>query len=84
MTEFVAKSGWTLLRGNHEDYVIRQSQKAQSEDMPTITIGCPLGGLPDLTGDFVESIQQLPIATTLQRAGRAFDYHRSRVPKVEQ
>ena len=24
VTKFVAESGWTLLRGNHEDYVIRQ------------------------------------------------------------
>jgi putative phosphoesterase len=65
VTQFVANSGWTLLRGNHEDYVIHQSQKSG-----TLNVTDPYNWLParwtaDLTSDFVESIKQLPIATTL-------------------
>jgi putative phosphoesterase len=66
VTEFVAKSGWTLLRGNHEDYVIRQSQKFQSQDVTDYYNWLPARWTADLTGDFVESIKQLPIATTFQ------------------
>jgi predicted phosphodiesterase len=65
VTEFVAKSGWTLLRGNHEDYVIRQSQNARTNDVTDYYNWLPARWTADLTGDFVESIQQLPIATTL-------------------
>ena len=65
VTEFVAKSGWTLLRGNHEDYVIRQSQSSQTEDAADYYNWLPARWTADLTSDFVESIRQLPIATTL-------------------
>ena len=65
VTEFVAKSGWTLLRGNHEDYVIRQSQNATTRDVTDYYNWLPARWTADLTGDFVESIKQLPIATTL-------------------
>jgi predicted phosphodiesterase len=64
VTEFVARSGWTLLRGNHEDYVIWQSQKARSEDAADYYNWLPARWTAELTGDFVESIKQLPIATT--------------------
>jgi len=66
VTEFVAESGWTLLRGNHEDYVIRQSQKAQSEDITDYYNWLPARWTADLTSDFVESIKLLPIATTFK------------------
>jgi predicted phosphodiesterase len=65
VTEFVAKSGWTLLRGNHEDYVIRQSQDTRTRDLPDYYNWLPARWTADLTSDFVESIKQLPIATTL-------------------
>jgi len=64
VTEFVAKSGWTLLRGNHEDYVILQSQKARTEQNTDYYNWLPARWTADLTSDFVESIKQLPIATT--------------------
>jgi predicted phosphodiesterase len=65
VTEFVAKSGWTLLRGNHEDYVIRQSQKSQTQDVADYYHWLPARWTADLTSDFAESIKRLPIATTL-------------------
>jgi predicted phosphodiesterase len=65
VTEFVAKSGWTLLRGNHEDYVIRQSQDTSTRDLTDYYNWLPARWTADLTSDFVESIKQLPIATTL-------------------
>jgi predicted phosphodiesterase len=65
VTEFVANSGWTLLRGNHEDYVIRQSQKPETVDVTDCYNWLPARWTADLTSDFVESIKQLPIATTL-------------------
>jgi predicted phosphodiesterase len=33
VTKFVAQSWWTLLLGNHEDYVIRQSQNSRTQDI---------------------------------------------------
>src|ERR1700730_2382708 len=66
VTEFVAKSGWTLLRGNHEDYVIRQSQKSQTQDHTDYYNWLPARWTAELTSDFVESIKQLPIATTFK------------------
>jgi predicted phosphodiesterase len=65
VTEFVARSGWTLLRGNHEDYVILQSQKYVIQDVIDYYNWLPARWTADLTGDFVDSIKQLPIATTL-------------------
>jgi putative phosphoesterase len=65
VTEFVANSGWTLLRGNHEDYVIRQSQGSRTLDNTDYYNWLPARWTADLTSDFVESIKQLPIATTL-------------------
>ena len=65
VTQFVAKSGWTLLRGNHEDYVIRQSQKSRTQDGKDYYNLLPARWTANLTSDFVESIKQLPIATTL-------------------
>jgi putative phosphoesterase len=65
VTQFVAQSGWTLLRGNHEDYVIRQSQKSGDLNVTDPYNWLPARWTADLTSDFVESIKQLPIATTL-------------------
>jgi len=69
VTQFVARSGWTLLRGNHEDYVIRQSQKSRIQDGSDCDDDyynwLPARWTAGLTSDFVESIKQLPIATTL-------------------
>jgi predicted phosphodiesterase len=65
VTQFVAESGWTLLRGNHEDYVIRQSQKFGDLNVTDPYNWLPARWTADLTSDFVESIKQLPIATTL-------------------
>ena len=65
VTQAVMESGWTLLRGNHEDYVIRQSQKSRIEDASDYYNRLPARWTADLTRDFVESIKQLPIAITL-------------------
>jgi predicted phosphodiesterase len=65
VTQFVAESGWTLLRGNHEDYVIRQSQKSGDLNVTDPYNWLPARWTADLTSDFVESIKRLPIATTL-------------------
>ncbi len=66
VTQFVAESGWTLLRGNHEDYVIRQSHASPTEQNADYYYNwLPARWTADLTSDFVESIRQLPIATTL-------------------
>jgi predicted phosphodiesterase len=65
VTQFVAESGWTLLRGNHEDYVIRQSQKSGDLNVADPYNWLPARWTADLTSDFVESIKRLPIATTL-------------------
>ncbi|MBV8143339.1 MAG: metallophosphoesterase family protein, partial [Verrucomicrobia bacterium] len=65
VTEFVAQSGWTLLRGNHEDYVIRQSQSSGSQDLTEYYNWMPARWTADLTSDFVDSIRKLPISTTL-------------------
>ena len=65
VTEFVAQSGWTLLRGNHEDYVIRQSQYSETEDNTDCYNWLPARWTANLTRDFVDLISRLPIATTL-------------------
>jgi len=65
VTKFVAQSGWTLLRGNHEDYVIRQSQSSGSQDLTEYYNWMPARWTADLTSDFVDSIRKLPISTTL-------------------
>src|ERR1700733_10489603 len=66
VTEFVARSGWTLLRGNHEDYVIRQSLQSRTVDFADYYNWLPARWTADLTSDFVEAIKQLPIATTFK------------------
>ncbi len=65
VTKFVAQSGWTLLRGNHEDYVIRQSQDSRTQDIADYYNWLPARWTANLTRDFVDLIKQLPIATTL-------------------
>jgi len=65
VTKFVAQSGWTLLRGNHEDYVIRQSQDALTQNVTDYYNWLPARWTANLTRDFVELVKQLPIATTL-------------------
>jgi predicted phosphodiesterase len=65
VTKFVAQSGWTLLRGNHEDYVIRQSQDSGTQDITDYYNWLPARWTANLTRDFVDLIKQLPIATTL-------------------
>jgi predicted phosphodiesterase len=65
VTKFVAQSGWTLLRGNHEDYVIRQSQNSRTQDNTDYYNWLPARWTADLTRDFVDLIKRLPIATTL-------------------
>src|SRR5215469_242549 len=65
VTKFVAQSGWTLLRGNHEDYVIRQSQDSGAQDISDYYNWLPARWTANLTHDFVHWIEQLPIATSL-------------------
>lgn len=65
VTKFVAESGWTLLRGNHEDYVIRQSQNSRTQDSTDYYNWLPARWTANLTRDFVDLIERLPIATTL-------------------
>jgi predicted phosphodiesterase len=64
VTEFVMNSGWTLLRGNHEDYVIRQTEESLPRDTVDYYNWLPARWTADLTSDFVETVKQLPIAVT--------------------
>ena len=64
VTEFVIGSGWTLLRGNHEDYVIWQSEDRLPDDPVDYFNWLPARWTAELTGDFVDFIKPLPIATT--------------------
>jgi predicted phosphodiesterase len=64
VTEFVIGSGWTLLRGNHEDYVIWQSEERLPDDPVDYYNWLPARWTAELTGDFVNLIKQLPIMTT--------------------
>jgi predicted phosphodiesterase len=65
VTAFVCRSGWTILRGNHEDYVIRQSQNLKIEDLIDYYTWLPARWTADLTRDSVEWVKGLPIATRL-------------------
>jgi predicted phosphodiesterase len=65
VTAFVCQSGWTVLRGNHEDYVIRQSQDDKVDDLADYYNWLPARWTADLTRDSVEWVKGLPIATTL-------------------
>jgi len=64
VTELVTSFGWTLLRGNHEDYVIRQTEESPPRDTVDYYNWLPARWTADLTGDFVESVKRLPIAIT--------------------
>jgi predicted phosphodiesterase len=64
VTEFVVGSGWTLLRGNHEDYVIWQSEEGLPHDPVDYFNWLPARWTAELTGDFVDLIKKLPIMTT--------------------
>jgi predicted phosphodiesterase len=64
VTEFVLGSGWTLLRGNHEDYVIWQSEERLPDDPVDYFNWLPARWTAELTGDFVNLVKQLPIVTT--------------------
>jgi predicted phosphodiesterase len=65
VTAFIYQSGWTILRGNHEDYVIRQSQSSKIDDLTDYYNWLPARWTADLTRDSVEWVKGLPIATTL-------------------
>jgi predicted phosphodiesterase len=65
VTSFVWHSGWTILRGNHEDYVISQSQNSRIDELSDNYAWLPARWTADLTRDSVEWVKGLPIATTL-------------------
>ena len=65
VTSFVWQSGWTILRGNHEDYVIGQSRNSRIDDLADYYAWLPARWTADLTRDSVEWVKGLPIATTL-------------------
>ena len=64
VTELVMDSGWPILRGNHEDYVIWQTEESPPQDTVDYYNWLPARWTADLTSDFVETIKQLPIALT--------------------
>jgi predicted phosphodiesterase len=64
VTELVMDSGWPILRGNHEDYVIWQTEESPLQDTVDYYNWLPARWTADLTSDFVETIKQLPIALT--------------------
>jgi len=66
VTEFLTNSGWTLLRGNHEDYVIRQTEESLPQDPVDYYNWLPARWTADLTADFVEIVKRLPIAITFR------------------
>ena len=85
VTQFVAESGWTLLRGNHEDYVIRQSQNPQPSRLCRLFL--QLAPRPvDCRSDkrFCGVNQTAADCHDFDRSGQAFDHHRPRFTKIEQ
>jgi len=62
VTSFVYQSGWITLRGNHEDYVIEQSEHRETKG--DCYNWLPARWTADLTGDSVGWVRGLPIATT--------------------
>jgi len=65
VTSFVYQSGWTILRGNHEDYVIWQSQNFRTDDSADYYNWLPARWTAELTRDSMEWVKGLPIATRL-------------------
>lgn len=66
VTELVAGKGWRLLRGNHEDYVIKQSQLSETEDDVDYYIWLPARWTAEQTRHSVDWIRALPIAIRLE------------------
>ena len=65
VTELVASKGWRLLRGNHEDYVIKQSQPSETLDVAEYYSWLPARWTAEQTRQSVEWIRLLPIAIRL-------------------
>jgi predicted phosphodiesterase len=66
VTELVAGKGWRLLRGNHEDYVIKQSQPSETLDVADYYSWLPARWTAEQTRHSVEWIRSLPIAIRLE------------------
>ncbi|MGA8658532.1 MAG: metallophosphoesterase [Chthoniobacterales bacterium] len=66
VTELVAGKGWRLLRGNHEDYVIRQSQPSETLDVADDYSWLPARWTAEQTRHSLEWIRSLPIAIRLE------------------
>jgi predicted phosphodiesterase len=62
VTRFVASQGWRLLRGNHEDYVIQQSEGESPPNLTDYYSWLPARWTAGLTRDSVRWIRNLPIA----------------------
>jgi predicted phosphodiesterase len=66
VTELVASKEWKLLRGNHEDYVIRQSQPPETLDVADYYTWLPARWTAEQTRQSVQWIRSLPIAIRLE------------------
>lgn len=71
VTELVAGKGWKLLRGNHEDYVIKQSQPSETRDVAEYYSWLPARWTAEQTRHSVEWIRALPIAIRLEGPAEA-------------
>jgi hypothetical protein len=61
VTQFVANQGWRLLRGNHEDYVIQQSEYTGTPDLTDYYNWLPARWTAGLTPGSAPWIRELPI-----------------------
>lgn len=66
VTELVASNEWKLLRGNHEDYVIRQSEPTETLDVADYYSWLPARWTAEQTRQSVQWIRSLPIAIRLE------------------
>lgn len=65
VTDLLFARGWPLLRGNHEDYVLRQSEGFEVADVADYYSWLPARWTAGVTRDWLALIRDLPIALTL-------------------
>jgi predicted phosphodiesterase len=65
VTDLLFARGWPLLRGNHEDYVLRQSEGFEVADVADYYSWLPARWTAGVTRDWLAPIRDLPIVTTV-------------------
>jgi putative phosphoesterase len=69
--QLLEASGWMLLRGNHEDYVVWQSESEASTDEADFYNWQPARWTAERILDSINAIRQLPIAVTFEAPNRS-------------